>query len=377
MRRLFLNVSLSICSVLFALVLLEIALRLVQPARPTSLEPKVRYVHVPCDPAVGRVSDYWYLAPHQDAYSLDAPVHSNALGIRNPEVASERTSGSYRIVALGDSHTFGYGVSEEQTYPRLLENRLRKSAPGQSVDVINAGIEALSVEQEVQLFEERLVPLKPDLVILTYYWNDMPMVGLPDEPWSDRAAMIPATMKPQAAPPSNVTGSPDGERFSEHARRLLKDSYLLYNIVQRVPILQMRLYPTNETQWKRATLEGKTSARTQASWTFVESQIARLKTDAVENNFTLVILVVPLFEQMISDNYPNAVYQTEIARIGRAHDIEVIDPLPEIRGSKPSYPRDFIPFDGHPNGRIYAVMANVAATRVSNLPRFAKQRSGD
>jgi lysophospholipase L1-like esterase len=369
MRRLFGKVLLSACSVLVTLILLEIALRLVQPARPQRLDPQVHYIHVPCDPAVGRVSDYWYLAPNQDSYTFEAPVHSNALGLRNRDVSLERTSKSYRILTLGDSHTFGYAVPEEQTYPRLLENKLRQSAPGQSVEVINAGVEALSIEQEVQLYEERLVPLKPDLVILTYYWNDMPMVGAPDEPWSDGAEMIPATMNPQA-----TSWSPPHEGGF---RGLLKRSYLLYNIVQRVPYLLMNVYPTNETQWKRATLEGRTSARIQASWTFVERRIARLNADAVKNDFTLAILVVPLFEQMLSDNYPNAAYQTKLAQIGRAQHIEVIDPLPEIRASKPSYPRNFIPFDGHPNGLIYSVMANVAATRLSNLPRVApssKQR---
>src|SRR5262249_3795665 len=133
MRRLFGKGLLSTGSVLFTLVLLEIALRLVQPARPRALDPQTRCFHVPLRPAVGRVSDYWYLAPHQDSYTFEAPVHSNALGLRNPEVSLDRTSGSYRIVALGDSHTFGFGVPEEQSYPRLLENRLRQSALGQSV----------------------------------------------------------------------------------------------------------------------------------------------------------------------------------------------------------------------------------------------------
>jgi len=360
------RILLAIGSIVFALLGLELALRVVQPARPAVLQPQIRHIYVPRDPAVGRLSDYWYIAPNQDAYQLDVPVRTSSLGIRNREVSPEKPVGHYRIIVLGDSHAFGYGVVEERTWPRLLETKLQSSLVMTGLEVINAGVEGLSVEQEVQLLEDRLLYLKPDLVILTYYWNDMPMRGLPDEAWPEGAEMLPSTMMPQAAPAAGQLGSAARMSVVERAKRVLKNSYLLYNVVQRVPALQARFYPTGETQWKNATLEGRESPRIRSSWKFVESQIVRLKALGTKDNFKTIVVVVPLFEQMISDAYPKAAYQTELIRIGRDHGIDIVDPLPAIRASKPSYPRSFIPFDGHPNGLIYEVIADVVAARLSS-----------
>jgi lysophospholipase L1-like esterase len=361
-RTIALRVALAACSGLITVLGLEVVLRMVQPARGALLQPQVRYSYAPRDPASGRISDYWYLAPNQDAYHLDVRVHTNALGLRNREVAPEKPADAYRILALGDSHTFGYGVPEEQTWPRLLEHHLHQASWKRHVEVINGGSEALSLEQEIQLLEDRLLPLKPDLVIVAYYWNDMPMTGAPDEPWQSAKAMIPSTMTSHAAAPAR-SRAPDS--LTARAKRMLKQSYVLYNIVQHVPALQMLVYPTNETRWKRAILEGRQSARVQASWAFVDRQMDRLTNLAKRNNFALAIVIIPLFEQMLSDGYPNAAYQSEVTRIGRQHGINVVDPLAAIRASKPSYPRSFIPFDGHPNGLIYDVIADVLARELS------------
>jgi hypothetical protein len=360
-----LRILLAIGSILLTLLCLEAAFRVVQPAGPAVLQPQIRHIYVPRDPAVGRLSDYWYIAPNQDAYQLDVPVRTSSIGIRNREVSAEKPLGDYRILVLGDSHAFGYGVVEERTWPRLLETKLRRSRVMPSLEVINAGVEGLSVEQEVQLLEDRLLSLKPDLIILTYYWNDMPMRGLPNEPWPEGAEMLPSTMISQTGPASSQPGSAARAGIVERAKRVLKNSYLLYTVVQHVPALQARFYPTGETQWKNATLEGRESPRIRSSWTFVESQIVRLKALGVRDNFKTMVVVVPLFEQMISDAYPKAAYQTELIRIGRDHAIDVVDPLPAIRASKPSYPRSFIPFDGHPNGLIYEVVAGVVAAHLS------------
>src|SRR5260370_41590115 len=103
----------------------------------------------------------------------------------------------------------------------------------------------------------------------------------------------------------------------------------------------MLVYATDETNWKRASLEGRQSARMRASWTFVEGQIGQLTDLANRKHFALTILIIPMFEQMLSDDYRNARYQSELTRIAHGLEVDVVDPLPAIRASKPSYPRSF------------------------------------
>ncbi len=73
------------------------------------------------------------------------------------------------IVALGDSLTEGFGVSEEEAYPYLVEQEL--ISKGYSVRMINAGISgstSASAPSRMQWF----VKVKPDIVILALGGND-------------------------------------------------------------------------------------------------------------------------------------------------------------------------------------------------------------
>ncbi len=354
-------------SLAFVAAVLEIGLRLVQPGPPEKLSPQITHEYVARDAALGRLSDYYLMTPGQQAYHLNVAVSTNALGLRNPEVSAEKRPGCYRIVALGDSHTFGFGVEEHETWPRLLERKLRErwpgrpGRPGRDLEVINAGVQALAVEQEIQLFKDKLLAVKPDLVLLAYYWNDMPIQGDPAEPWPDAEEMIPLSMRDKApSGQANAAQQPPG--LVDWAKGLVRKSYLVYYVVQKAPGLQMKLQPTIETKWKRAILTGEQSSRIDASWRFVEKQLVELKTLSKEHGFDVAVLVIPFFEQMTSTGYDEAAYQTVLERIGQRRDIPVINPLAAIQASRPSYPKCFIPFDGHPNGLIYEIVADEAAS---------------
>lgn len=96
-------------------------------------------------------------------------MRTNALGGRGPEVPppGERP----RVLLLGDSFTFGQGVEEDQTFGAALEKHLR--ALGTEVEVLNFGVPGHSQPQSVALLEQRLLPLRPDLVLLVVFANDL------------------------------------------------------------------------------------------------------------------------------------------------------------------------------------------------------------
>jgi lysophospholipase L1-like esterase len=114
--------------------------------------------------------------PDRTALLMGARVEISSLGLRNPEVALQKPEGFYRILVLGDSMTFGWGVQAEETYPRILERTLnaqtRLSDASRRFEVINAGVGNYNTAQEVSYFKERGVLLDPDMVILGFYVND-------------------------------------------------------------------------------------------------------------------------------------------------------------------------------------------------------------
>ncbi|HYV26296.1 MAG TPA: SGNH/GDSL hydrolase family protein, partial [Candidatus Eisenbacteria bacterium] len=110
---------------------------------------------------------YWRLRPNQDCYTkIDhRPVHINSWGTRGPEFLPAKPPNTLRIVSLGDSRTFGWGLSEAETYSGRLEKLLRERLE-QNVEVINAGVNAWSYPQMLVFFRERALAWQPDIVLL-------------------------------------------------------------------------------------------------------------------------------------------------------------------------------------------------------------------
>lgn len=101
------------------------------------------------------------------------PAKINGLGLRGhePRPAADG-DGGLRVICLGDSFTFGWGVLDNETFPVLLEKDL-DAALQKPVDVINCGLPGYNTYQEHQLYKKLMAPLKPDYVIVAWYLNDL------------------------------------------------------------------------------------------------------------------------------------------------------------------------------------------------------------
>ena len=95
---------------------------------------------------------------------------TNDLGLRGPAV--DLRSSTKKILALGDSVTYGYGLDDDHTYPAMLQKALDTRFPGQFT-VINGGVNAYPVSFEHQKFLylwER--GFHPDVVLVGYSFNE-------------------------------------------------------------------------------------------------------------------------------------------------------------------------------------------------------------
>lgn len=149
------NLALSLAAFLLCLLGAELVLRLAGYGNLEIYEP---------DPKL-----YWRLQPNQDCFTkVDRrPVHINAHGTRGPDFASEKPAGTFRILSLGDSRTFGWGLSQEETYSALLGRRLQERAGAHPrVEVINGGVNAWSYPQMLVFYRDQAAAWRPDLVIV-------------------------------------------------------------------------------------------------------------------------------------------------------------------------------------------------------------------
>ena len=123
-----------------------------------------------------------------------APVEINSYGLRGGEFSVEKAD-TFRIVCMGNSCTFGNEVKLSETYPYILERRLKQKL-GEKVQVINAGIPGYSSYQGKILWSEKIAALKPDVVIVSYGFNDRRTV--PDAEWQDGEAFFRRDAKAQS-----------------------------------------------------------------------------------------------------------------------------------------------------------------------------------
>jgi len=106
--------------------------------------------------------------PNSEATLMGVNVKINSDGLRDKEYPVEREQ-KYRIVFLGDSITFGWGVEKEDTFETLLESKLNEVRP---TEVLNFGTGNYNSEQEVNLFFKKGQKYKPDHIVLFYFIND-------------------------------------------------------------------------------------------------------------------------------------------------------------------------------------------------------------
>lgn len=129
-----------------------------------------------------RVAEFgagWYLAAtHRNAGLIWGPdshvehatgefsyrVQVNNLGFRDRDFSVHPQRGVRRVVALGDSFTYGWGVDANESWPKVLERELERV--GIVTEIANLGAPGAGPRQYADLAERAIPLLKPELVVV-------------------------------------------------------------------------------------------------------------------------------------------------------------------------------------------------------------------
>jgi lysophospholipase L1-like esterase len=106
------------------------------------------------------------LRPRSQAVFVNCPISINSLGFRGPEISASK-NGAYRIVVLGESTTFGMTIDlDDKPWPERLEQIIRERLKTRRpVQVINAGVPAYSLSDNLARLRGQILPLQPDMII--------------------------------------------------------------------------------------------------------------------------------------------------------------------------------------------------------------------
>lgn len=116
------------------------------------------------------------LVPNAKIMTALEHVEVNSRGFVGPEFEKRKASNVRRIISLGDSCTFAGGWYP-RTYPGKLGELIKNKYPGQTVEVINAGISGYNSEFALARLQTELLDYDPDLVIIYIGWNDLMKVN--------------------------------------------------------------------------------------------------------------------------------------------------------------------------------------------------------
>lgn len=142
---------------------------------------------------------FWRLRPDADRVIWDFTVVStNAQGLRHDRPLGRKPAGRFRIVCVGDSVTFGYRIPlvfpdapdaydhTDAPYAGRLERMLRTKYPGRDIEVVALAVPGYTSFQGRLLLERTIGWLEPDVVILSFGFNDVAL-----RPQPDRVVMAP------------------------------------------------------------------------------------------------------------------------------------------------------------------------------------------
>jgi len=182
-----------------------------------------------------------YSSAHYDTIEFDCTPRINNLGFRGEDTTLPKTR-KIRVVALGDSYTFGWGVDLEDTWVKRVETALR--AEGRDIEILNLGVPGHGPGEYANTAERVISILKPDLVLVgLLQGNDLEQL----DKWKPRAAGE-TTITPHVEQVNNSIAGFMSQRLVPNFSRL--SAKLLRSASHRLGIGK----PTSiSDQWKQQT----------------------------------------------------------------------------------------------------------------------------
>jgi hypothetical protein len=139
---------------------------------PVPLHPTDTYLMAP-NPAVMEADSapLWLrsnISVEHTEEDFSVTVTTNARGLRDDDCAYEKPEGERRLLSLGDSFAFGYGVELEETYCKVAAREL-----GAEWRAINAGVPSWGTADELDFLISEGFRYDPDVVVLCFFNNDL------------------------------------------------------------------------------------------------------------------------------------------------------------------------------------------------------------
>lgn len=257
---------------------------------------------------------------------------TNKFGQRNPDFEFKKRQNEKRVLIVGDSMSFGFGVKELKTYPRRLEKLLGNHKI--KIRVINAATGAYNILQDYVYLATKGIKFEPDLLILAL--NPSNFIKYSDWFYDRKKKIVKLKYPKHARFKSNIQG-PLGGRFSiigKYVEGLYLYRYffkpVILNILPRKP---KEVIVGNIDQAKKYVnffSDGKTG------WSERKIYLLKIRNFCIKNKIKFLFILFPLTAQLEINNVD--LPQRVIKNFSTKNNIRMTDLLPlfekELKGKK-------------------------------------------
>ncbi|MBN1354526.1 MAG: SGNH/GDSL hydrolase family protein [Candidatus Omnitrophica bacterium] len=268
-------------------------------------------------------------------------IKTNGSHLRMPLPPSGKEAGEFRIVALGDSFTWGDGIEDyRKTWPEALQERLTDEYAGKKkISVVNMGICGFTSVNEFELFARVGKNLNPDMIIIQYLINDI----LPSGPNFMRVG----SEWRRSRKCVNLIRNKSMHTFME------KKSYAYYFLNKRFIALQMKIWPPSHS-WEELYADGS------PEWAAFKKALLGIRRLSEEKGIKTLFVIFPTFPKGRFDaaNFPEHAIYAKVEDFNRRIGYNVLNLLPLFLNGK----RDMSEwrvnrYDGHPSEEAHSFAA--------------------
>jgi lysophospholipase L1-like esterase len=269
----------------------------------------------------------------------DRVARNNVFGFRTSHQTVGRTPGVRRILAMGDSFTWGqYVASTDSIWPSLLEAEMRRSAPGRPTEVINISQPGWSTADEVRALDRIGWQFTPDRLMLQFYMND-----------HDPVQEDPDFMHRLGEPPAMLKGG------------LLQVSALAYWV-------RVKYYQTVGRAALRENAFGNYEDGS-AGWARVSGGFHQIAQEARSRGVPVTLVLFPALApgQWTAESYQFRPIYQKVARAARAEGMAVVDLTPVFAAEGGEWSRWWATaYDRHPGPAAHALVARALARHLAD-----------
>jgi lysophospholipase L1-like esterase len=333
-----LNLAVLVVAILVSCCGMELALRVVF-ARSKDFSMEMWKYATQLKQPVANPSLSFAHAPNRSAFLMGVPVSINSQGLRDHEYAQQKPLLTYRIMMLGDSTTFGWGVRLEDTAAKFLERKLNAHLPPgyDKVNVINAGVGNYDTAQEVTYYQTRGRDFHPDLVVLVFFINDPEPVPVEKKGFLiDRSYLI-----------AFATNRFDGVLRHFGMRPDWKDYY-------------SSLYDDDKPGFQAC-----------------KQALMSLAHSTRSNGADVLVALLPELHQINADSYPFKAAHQKIKDVVAAENVPAVELIDGLKNHGPENSLWVTPLDDHPNAKANDLISDQLQQWVlANLSKSGRPKTG-